>query len=112
MLDGHALAHLDGRAAMVETDDDDFFLHGLFIVGHAARSVEPYCAVSKGGEHPLWLRLLKPAPMPAWEHGIAQKEITEDDTEPDHGQKRRLLAAQAGGNPAVQNPTVKQPGDA
>src|SRR5512147_2694496 len=68
---------------MVQTDDDDFLLHGL----------------------------LKPASMPAGENRIAPEEITEHDAETDHGQERRLFAAQPGCDPPMQNRAVKKPGD-
>jgi len=56
-LKRHAFAHLDWRAAMVQTNDDDFFLHGLF----------------------------EPASMPAGENRIAPEKVTEHDAKTDHG---------------------------
>jgi len=51
--------------------------------------------------------LLKPSAMAAGKDHIAQEKITEDNAKTDHGQERRLLAAQAGGDPTVQDGAVK-----
>src|SRR5262245_34226254 len=51
ILEGDAFAHLDGRATVVKTDDDDFSWHSLSKVNHAARSVEPLNA--KGASIPF-----------------------------------------------------------
>ena len=49
---------LDGDKLVGVINQDDL-LHAsmaAFTIDHAARSVEPFYGVSKGGEHPLWSR--------------------------------------------------------
>ena len=96
---------------MVETDNDDFPLHDVLIVGHAARTVESYpwglqreraSLLIAGGTPPANTRhLLEPAPMPARENGFPPEKVTEHDAETEQGQERCLLAAQSRGNATV-----------
>ena len=58
---------------MVQTDNDDVFVHALF----------------------------EPASMPAGEERIPPKKIAEDDAEPEHGKQRCLLAAKSCSEPGV-----------
>ena len=83
VFESDAFAHFDGRATVIQTDDDDLFLHGLF----------------------------EPAPMPAGEQGFAPEKVTKHDAESEHGKNRGLLAAQTRGDTPVQQGTIKKPGD-
>ena len=73
IFESDALAHFDGRAAVIEPDDDNVFVHDLF-------------------ETPT---------MTAGKHGVAQKEIAEHDAKTEHREQRGLLASQASGDSAV-----------
>ena len=72
-LECDAFAHFDGRAAMVQPDDNNIFAHALF----------------------------EPASMPAGEKRISPKKISEHDAETEHREDRRFLAAQTRGQPGV-----------
>jgi hypothetical protein len=65
-LECNAFTHLDGRAAMIQTDDDDVFTHALF----------------------------EPAPMPAGEQSVPPKKVPEHDAEAEHREDRRFFSSQ------------------
>ena len=65
ILESHALAHFDRRAAMVQPDNDDLFLHDLF----------------------------EPPPVPAGKNRVAPEKVAENHTKADHRQQCGFLAS-------------------